>query len=157
MRNEDRAVGVHSCPWCVEEGNGYAPGFDLQRRLDVKGDNISDRLMDLAIFCSKLVARLGATAIGRHYAGQLARCSSGAGANYEEARSAESRADFIHKIGVAAKEVRETYWWLRFLDRGRIAPVEDIARWAEEANQLVCILTASVRTARARPHPPRST
>jgi four helix bundle protein len=116
----------------------------------VKGDDIANRLLDLAIFCLGLVSRIEATTTGKHIARQLVRCSSSSGANYEEARSAESHADFIHKLGIGAKEVRETIWWLRLIDRARLAPRDDVAHWIDEANQLLAILIASARTARGR-------
>ncbi len=48
---------------------------------------------------------------------QLARCSTSIGANYEEAQAAESKKDFIHKIGIVSKESRETVYWLKILNR----------------------------------------
>ena len=55
---------------------------------------------------SKLVVRLNKTAVGRHIGGQLTRSGTSAGANYEEACGAESRADFIHKLQIVLKELR---------------------------------------------------
>lgn len=116
----------------------------------MKGDNIANRLLDLAIASLQLAGRIEGTPTGKHIARQLIRCSTSTGANYEEARSAESPADFAHKVGIAAKEVGETAWWLRITDRARLAPSEDTARWLREARELVAILTASARTARKR-------
>ena len=116
----------------------------------MKGDDIANRMLDLAIASLALASHIEATPAGKHIAGQLIRCSTSAGANYEEARSAESRADFVHKIGIAAKEMRETGWWLRLADRAHLATKGDVARWAEEANQLLAILISSARTARGR-------
>ena len=95
-------------------------------------------------------AGIEATTTGKHIGRQLTRCSSSPGASYEEARSAESLADFIHKLGIAAKEMRETVWWLRLIDRARLAPQEDLAHWIDEANQLLSILIAPARIARGR-------
>lgn len=116
----------------------------------MKGDDISNRLLDLAIASVELTTRIDSTPLGKHIARQLIRCSTSTGANYEEARSAESPADFAHKAGIAAKEAGETAWWLRVADRARLAPAMDTARWVREARELVAILTASARTARKR-------
>gem|GEM_PF-79820 len=117
---------------------------------NMKGDDISNRLLDLAIACLSIASQIDTEPAGKHIARQLIRCSTSNGANYEEARSAESIADFVHKIGVAAKEVRETTWWLRIIDRKRLAPGEEVSRWIDEARQLLAILIASARTARER-------
>ena len=74
----------------------------------MKGDDIANRLLDLAIASLQLATRLEGTPAGKHIARQLIGCSTSTGANYEEARSAESPADFAHKVGIAAKEVGET-------------------------------------------------
>lgn len=116
----------------------------------MKGDDIANRLLDLAIASVEIAIRIDSTPLGKHIARQLIRCSTSTGANYEEARSAESHADFAHKIGIAAKEVGETAWWLKVTDRARLAPGVDIARWVGEARQLVAILVASARTAKKR-------
>jgi four helix bundle protein len=71
---------------------------------------------------------------------------SAAGANYEEGRGAESRADFIHKVGIATKELREAHFWLQFLHRAHIAQ-SDLAPLLSEANELIAILVASRKTA----------
>jgi four helix bundle protein len=85
---------------------------------------------------------------GRHVALQLARAGTGSGANYEEARAAESRSDFIHKVGIASKEVRGTAYWLTVVRRAawKATGLEDLLN---EALQLAAILSASARTARA--------
>ena len=109
-----------------------------------KGRDIADRLLALGANVIRTSKKLPRDRMGRHIAFQLVRAVTGAGSNYEEARSAESRADFIHKVGVALKEMRETCYWL-----GLIAKTFDVVVAAEldEANQLAAILMASKRTA----------
>ena len=121
----------------------------------MKGDDIVNRLLDQAMTCLNLASRLESSPAGRHIARQLIRCATSTGANYEEGRSAESPADFIHKIGIAAKEQRETLWWLRVIERGKVASCQDLDRSIDEANELVAILVASARTARQRANRPR--
>ena len=83
------------------------------RQQGMKGEDIARRLLRFAVHVLRLVRELQRDSIGRHVARQLLRSSTAGGANYEEARSAESRADFAHKVGIAAKEVRQSRYWLR--------------------------------------------
>ena len=82
-------------------------------------------------------------------ASQILRSATSSGANYEEARGAESRGDFIHKVGVAAKEVRETIFWLGLIQRSGWTET-DLDAAIREAEELGAILGASIRTAKAR-------
>lgn len=72
--------------------------------------NLSERLLDFAASIIKLAIRLNKTSAGRHIGKQLMQSSASAGANYEEACGAESRADFIHKMQVTLKELQETFY-----------------------------------------------
>ena len=78
-------------------------------------DELSERLWRFAGRVGKLVDALPETRLGRHVARQLVRCGTSAPPNYDEGCAAESRADFVHKLGVALKELRETRGWLRFI------------------------------------------
>src|SRR5687767_6143255 len=80
------------------------------------GGDIAERLLRLAVAVVHATGQLPRNAAGRHVGPQLVRSVTGAGANYEEARAAESRDDFIHKVFVAAKELREAIYWLRFIE-----------------------------------------
>jgi four helix bundle protein len=113
------------------------------------GNDIADRLLALAVDVLRLTLRLPKDVSGRHVVTQLVRSASGGGANYEEARAAESRDDFVHKVGVAAKEVRETIFWLGLIKKAGWSgePADALKR---EAQELAAILGASIRTARAR-------
>jgi methylmalonyl-CoA/ethylmalonyl-CoA epimerase len=88
--------------------------------------------------------------LGRHVAGQLVRCGTASAPNYDEARSAESRDDLVHKLGIATKEMRESYGWLRFAIRAGLLPAAQVAAIADEAEQLLKMLTRSVHTAKPR-------
>ena len=113
------------------------------------GHDIAERLLDFAVAVVRVAATLPRDQAGRHVAAQLVRSATGGGANYEEARAAESREDFIHKVGVAAKEVRETVYWLEFIQRSAWTSLNLRAAIAE-AGELAAIFGASTRTARAR-------
>lgn len=116
----------------------------------MKGDDIAERLLS---FSAEVL--LAAGALQRHPSTahvwrQLLRAGTAGGANYEEARSAESAADFAHKVLIAAKEVGESVYWLRLVERAGLLRGERVARTVDEGRQLVAILQASARTARAR-------
>jgi len=119
------------------------------------GNDIAERLLDFAVATVRVAAKLPRDQAGRHVASQLVRSATGGGANYEEARAAESRDDFIHKVGVAAKEVRETVYWLEFIQRSAWTSL-DLRAAIAEAGELAAIHGASARTARARRATPRS-
>jgi four helix bundle protein len=118
-----------------------------QRR---KGDDIADRLLNLGAAVVKLLPALGKKPGGKAVVKQLESGPAG-GSNYEEARGAESPADFVHKTRIALKEVRETRYWLRLAARAELLDrTHHLATLIDEADQLVAILTASANTARQR-------
>ena len=106
---------------------------------------------------SECVDALPDTRIGRHVAGQLVRCGTSSAPNYDEACSAESKADFVHKIAVALKEMRETRGWLRFIVKLQLQPSAIMTPLINEAEELFRMLASSFRTAKgvAKPPPPR--
>jgi four helix bundle protein len=110
-----------------------------------KGSDIAERLLGLGARIVRLTRVLPKDAASRHITLQVVRSATSGGANYEEARAAESRADFAHKIGISAKELRETIYWLRLIQATSSDNFEDVIR---EANELTAILVASARTAR---------
>ena len=117
-----------------------------------KGDDIAERLLVLSAKSVMVSRALPKDSTGRHIANQLLRCGSAGGANYGEARAAESPADFIHKVGIAAKEVRETLYWLQLIKMTSLTTI-DLDQPIDEADQLIAILIASIRTVRRRMPP----
>ena len=75
------------------------------------------RLIDFAVQIIEIVETLPKTRAGNHIAGQLVRSGTSPASNYGEAQSAESRNDFIHKMKIALKELRETHVWLRIIEK----------------------------------------
>ena len=110
-------------------------------------EELSDRLLDFAVRVGKVVDALPDTRLGRHIAGQLVRCGTSAPPNYEEACAAESRNDFIHKIRIALKELRETRSWLRLIVRAELLAVRQMKNIVEENTELCNILGQSLVTA----------
>lgn len=113
-----------------------------------RGDELAERLLDFAVRVGKVADALPKTRLGRHIAGQLVRCGTSPAPNYEEARAAESRADFIHKLRVCLKELRESRCWLRMIAKGSLLPEAQLRPLIDEATQLCNIFGRSVVTAR---------
>ncbi len=116
----------------------------------VRSDDISGRLRSFGRSVKRLVRDLPDDVGGKHIARQLFRSGTSGGANYEEARGAESRRDFAHKCSVAAKETRESHYWLSLIDEEELLARHDIAALLREADELTAILTASAKTAKSR-------
>ena len=112
-----------------------------------RGADIAARLVDVGVRIVRLSRRIARDSVSRHIAMQLLRSGTSAGANYEEARGAESRADFIHKLRIATKELRESIYWLRLVHRAELV-ADDLRPLASELEQVCAILAASARTAR---------
>jgi four helix bundle protein len=113
-------------------------------------DKLEERLIEFAVRILRLANRLSTSFAGRHIAGQIVRSGTSPAPNYSEARSAESKADFIHKLRIVVKELNETSVWLRIIARGELVQPALIAGLSEECDELRRIIGASLRTARLR-------
>ena len=95
------------------------------------------------------------TKIGRHISGQIVRSGTSPAPNYGEAQSAESRADFIHKMRLSLKELRETRIWLLIIVRANlIKPTSKLETLLDENNQLISIFVKSIGTAQQNKNNP---
>ena len=115
-----------------------------------RGDQLSERLLDFVVKVLKLVDALPKTVARRHIAGQLAACGSSSGANYEEGCGAESRSDFVHKLSIVLKELKETRYWLRVIYRTEILTPNITEPMIGECEQLCAIIGKSISTARKK-------
>lgn len=113
-------------------------------------EQLLERLLDLSVSVGKLVDVLPDTRLGRHVAGQLVRCGTSPAPNYAEGCAAESRDDFIHKLSIALKELRETRTWLRFIVKAGLLPEAVVEPVRDECHQLCNIMGQSIVTAKAR-------
>jgi four helix bundle protein len=111
-------------------------------------EELSLRLIRAAVRLGNVVDALPDTRMGRHIAGQLVRCGTSPAPNYEEGCAAESRADFIHKLSVVLKELRESRCWLRMITEGDLLPEQRLGDLLDECNQLCNIIGQSVATAK---------
>lgn len=115
-----------------------------------RGDILTERLLDFTVQIIKLVNSLPKTIVGRHIGGQILRSGTSPGSNYEEARGAESRADFIHKLGVVLKELKETRFWLKVIYRTRILSSQHVEPLIKECDELCAVVAKSIITARTK-------
>ena len=111
-------------------------------------DELSERLREFAVRVGKIIDALPDTRLGRHVAGQLVCCGTSGPPNYEEGCAAESRADFIHKLKVVLKELRETRFWLRYIVRTDLLPATKMESMVDESTQLCNIFGKSLVTAK---------
>ena len=109
---------------------------------------ITERSFEFAVRIVKLCRFLEKQdRVSRTLANQLLRSGTSVGANIEEAQAGQSKADFIAKMSISRKEARETLYWLRLLEESGSVKVDKLAEILKEADELVRILTAIVKTA----------
>jgi len=115
-------------------------------------DDLSERFLTLAVNIIKIEKQLCKTYSGRHVYGQLFRSVTSSAANYEEARAAESRADFIHKMQIVLKELRETHFWVKLIISANIGPSEDegLKFLFKESKELSSIIAKSIITTKSK-------
>jgi four helix bundle protein len=111
---------------------------------------LEDRLVDFAVAVIGVVEELPNTKAGNHIGGQLMRSGTSPAPNYGEARSAESTRDFVHKMKILLKELRETRIWLRIIDRRKLGDSRVLPAVIGECNELISIFLSSMRTADRR-------
>lgn len=111
--------------------------------------DLEDRLIEFSVTIIEITELLPKTAAGRHFGNQLLRSGSSPALNYGEAQSAESRKDFIHKMKICLKELRETYICLRIINKKPLINNEPILQdTLSENNELISIFVKSIATAR---------
>jgi len=130
------------------ESNLLSASTSMSIGRDIRADDLEGRLVQFAIDIVKLVGELPQNFQARHIATQLLRSGTAAAPNYAEARAAESRADFIHKLGVALKELNETAVWLRIIRGSFHMETNLLTKLVAENTELCRILVASIQTAR---------
>ncbi len=111
--------------------------------------DLEERLIAYAVWVMDVVEELPNTRGGNHLSGQLVRSGTAPALMYGEAQSAESRKDFVHKMKIALKELRETLVCLKIIQRkSDLLPDARLALGMQEGNELVAIFVKSVETAR---------
>ncbi len=111
--------------------------------------DLEDRFIDYAIRVSNMVDQIDNSKLGSHIAGQMIRSSSSPALNYGEAQSAESRKDFVHKLKIILKELKETRVSLKIIKRKPLIPnVEKLQPIMDETEELIRIIFSSIKTTR---------
>lgn len=119
-----------------------------QRESLRKGADIEERLLEFAVRVGKAVDALPDTRLGRHISGQLVRSGTSPAPNYAEACAAESKKDFIHKLAIALKELRESSVWIRMIVKSELIPEQRLESLRDECEQLCKIIAKSLVTAK---------
>jgi len=114
-------------------------------------NNLEERLIDFAVSIIKIADTTPKTLAGKHLAGQIVRSGTSPALNYGEAQAGESRKDFIHKMKICLKELRETIINLNILFKAKLyGSVEEIEKVISENNELISIFVASIKTAEGK-------
>ena len=119
--------------------------------------DLEERLLAYAADIIRLVDDLPTTRAGNHIASQLLRSGTSSLPNHGEAQAAESRSDFVHKLSLCLKELKESRRWLRLTQRvALVASAGRVDAVLAETEELIRIFAASIRTAKARGSPQQS-
>jgi len=109
--------------------------------------DLEERLVDFSVLIIEIVNEMPNSKAGNHLSGQLVRSGTSVSLNYGEAQSGESRRDFIHKMKIVLKELRETFICLKIIHRTNLFKTEsNIIRAKNENNELISIFVKSVET-----------
>ncbi len=119
--------------------NHLSNNYDLEERTAV----FAEKVIDFA-------KSLEPTAINKRIITQLVAAAGSVGANYCEASEGESKKDFVHKIAISKKEVKETKHWLRLLARSNPEQIEEIRKLWKEAHELLLIFSKIVASSKKK-------
>ena len=127
--------------------NAQRPKNGVASRQDF---DLEERLLNYAAEIIRLTERLPHSRAGNHVAGQLLRSGTSPLPNHGEAQAAESRDDFIHKMSICLKELRESRRWLRLIHRIPLTrELPAVETLIQETEELICIFAKSIKTAKA--------
>lgn len=114
----------------------------------MKRFDLEERLINFSVLIIEITNEIPNTKAGNHLSGQLIRSGTSVSLNYGEAQSGESRKDFIHKMKVVLKELRETYVCLKIILRTKLYKIEKkIKDTLKENDELISIFVKSIETA----------
>ncbi|HZV68854.1 MAG TPA: four helix bundle protein [Saprospiraceae bacterium] len=112
-------------------------------------NNLEERLINFAVSIISIAEKIKKSYAGNDLSTQLIRSSTSSAQNYAEAQSSESRKDFLHKIKIVLKELRETRVSLIIVQKTELYPDDDNIKSAiKESNELIAIFVTSTVTAR---------
>ena len=110
--------------------------------------DLEERLISFSVLIIEIVNEMPNTKAGNHLSGQLIRSGTSVSLNYGEAQSGESRKDFIHKMKVVLKELRESFVCMKIIHRTKLYKTEmKVESALKENNELISIFVKSIETA----------
>ena len=112
--------------------------------------DLEERLIDFVLILDEVIEQLPNTRLSNHLAGQIVRSGTSPALNYGEAQSAESQKDFVHKMQVILKELRETKICLKIIIRKPLLKYEVVSHVLKENEELIAIFAQSVKTAKSK-------
>ena len=110
--------------------------------------DLKQRTKEFALRILRLVDTLPKKTAGRSLASQILRSATSVAANYRAACRAKSTADFIAKMGIVEEEADETLFWLELLEESELVTAAKLTAIKQEADELIAITVASIKTAR---------
>ena len=113
-------------------------------------DELKNKTKNLGISVIQLLGQIPNNPAGRAIANQLVRSATSVGANYRAACRAKSNADFLYKLKIVEEETDETIYWLEVMQETNMMAEEKLATLKKETNEVLSIIVASIKTARAR-------
>jgi len=117
--------------------------------MEKKKFDLEDRLIDFVLQIDNIVEKLPNTKLGNYIASQMIRSGASPALNYGEAMGAESSSDFIHKLKIILKELRETFVCLKIIRRKPLIKITDqLISTYNENNELISIFVKSIQTAK---------
>ncbi len=113
-------------------------------------DELKNRTKQLGIAIIQLLGQVPNSVAGRAIANQLVRSATSIGANYRAACRAKSDADFLYKLKIVEEETDETIYWLEVMEETNVVTDEKLEAPKKEANEVLSIIVASIKTVRAK-------
>ena len=111
---------------------------------------LEGRTKQFSVNIVRLIRSFPKTVDGIEVGRQLLRSGTSIGANYREGNRAESKSDFIHKVGIAEKESSETVYWLEICEAAPLGAPQAVRELLKEANELLAIVTTIGRKAKGK-------
>ena len=117
--------------------------------MESKANKLSERLLKFGLNVIEVCSSLNRSYLYKHISNQLLRSGTSAGANYEEARASISKSDFIYKLHLVLKELRESLYWLKLLKYSSKKDKEKYNKILDETFSLCRIIHKSILTSNA--------
>ena len=143
-KKEDSTPNAQQPALSVAQRSRMGPTPNAQRKPHF---TLEERLLEFSARIIRLVDALPNTRAANHLAGQLLRSGTSSYGNHAEVEAAESRKDFIHKLRICLKELKETRRWLRLVKKAAMLPALKMAPILHETEELIMIFFVSIRTA----------